>query len=84
MEKAKLEFEEQPVLFVKMNMTNKFTAHQSKLLATQLGLSEIFKKKQGMTGFVLLINADTNEVINKITTDDDVTDIVKKVTDAMS
>tara|TARA_R110002049_G_C8898863_1_gene541404 strand:+ start:501 stop:653 length:153 start_codon:yes stop_codon:yes gene_type:complete len=32
---AKPEFEGQPVLFAKMDMTNDFTTHQSKLLAAK-------------------------------------------------
>lgn len=83
MEEAKPEFEGQPVLFVKMNMTNDFTAHQSKLLAARLGLSEIFEKNEGMTGFVLLLDANTNEVIDKITTDDDTEGIIAKITNAL-
>jgi thiol-disulfide isomerase/thioredoxin len=83
MEEAKPEFEEQPVLFVKMDMTNDFTAHQSKLMAARLGLSEIFEKNEGMTGFVLLLDANTNEVLDKITTDDDKQGIITKITNAL-
>ncbi|HBQ59180.1 MAG TPA: hypothetical protein DD671_06035 [Balneolaceae bacterium] len=83
MEEAKPEFEGQPVLFVKMDMTNDFTAHQSKLMAARLGLSEIFEKNEGMTGFVLLLDANTNEVLDKITTDDDKQGIITKITNAL-
>lgn len=83
MAEAKPEFEGQPVLFIKMDMTNDFTAHQSKLLAARLGLSEIFQKNEGMTGFVLLLDANTNEVLDKITTDDDTEGIITKITNAL-
>lgn len=83
MEEAKPEFEGQPVLFVKMDMTNDFTAHQSKLMAARLGLSEIFKKNEGMTGFVLLLDANTNEVLDKITTEDDKEGIIAKISNAL-
>lgn len=83
MEEAKPQFEGQPVLFVKMDMTNDFTAHQSKLMAARLGLSDIFEKNEGMTGFVLLLDADTNEVLDKITTDDGIEGIITKITNAL-
>lgn len=84
MEKAKIEFEDQSVLFVKMDMTNDFSAHQSKLLASRLGLLEIFNQNEGRTGYVLLVDANTSEIIDKITTDDDVAGIVKKISDSIS
>lgn len=84
MEAAKQEFTGKPVLFAKMDMTNDFSAHQSKLLASRLGLLEIFNQNEGKTGFVLLVDANTSEIIGKITTDDDVQGIVKKISDSIS
>ena len=84
MEAAKQEFTDKPVLFVKMDMTNDFSAHQSKLLASRLDLLEIFNQNEGKTGFVLLVDANTSEIIGKITTDDDVQGIVEKISDSIS
>lgn len=79
MEKAMREFEDDPILFTKMDMTDDFTSHQSKLLATRIGVLDIFDKNEGKTGFVLLVDANTNEIIDKITTDDDEEGIIKKI-----
>jgi thiol-disulfide isomerase/thioredoxin len=83
MAEATRQFEGQPILFTRMDMTDDFTAHQSKLLATGLGIQEIFEKNEGMTGFVLLIDADTHEILNKITTEDDTEGIKRKITAAI-
>ncbi|MBD3616210.1 MAG: hypothetical protein HUJ22_06505 [Gracilimonas sp.] len=84
MAEAVREFEGEPVLFTKMDMTDDFTAHQSKLLASRLGLSEIFEKNEGMTGFVLLIDAESHEILDKITRDDDTEEMARKITAALN
>jgi thiol-disulfide isomerase/thioredoxin len=81
MAKAEREFENEPILFTKMDMTDDFTAHQSKLLASRIGVLDIFEKNEGKTGFVLLVDANTNEILDRITTDDDKDGIVKKIND---
>lgn len=84
MAKAMREFEDDPILFTKMDMTDEFTSHQSKLLATRIGVLDIFEKNEGKTGFVLLVDANTNEIIDKITTDDDEEGIIKKINTALA
>lgn len=81
---AMREFEKEPILFTKMDMTDDFTAHQSKLLASRIGVLDIFEKNEGKTGFVLLVDANTNEILDRITTDDDKEGIIKKINDTLT
>ncbi|MEP2447736.1 MAG: protein disulfide isomerase family protein [Balneola sp.] len=77
--KAKREFENQPILFTKMDMTDDFTTHQSKLLATRIGVLDIFEENEGKTGFILLVDADSYEILDKIAADDDIDGMVEKI-----
>ena len=60
------------ILFVKFNVTDKTTTHQSMLHAEALGLGELFKENAGKTGFILLLDPKTHEVLGKITPEMDV------------
>lgn len=84
MAEATRQFEGESILFTRMDMTDDFTAHQSKLLAAGLGIHKIFEKNEGMTGFVLLIDADTHEIVDKITTEDDTEGIKRKIASAIN
>ncbi|MEX0661207.1 MAG: thioredoxin domain-containing protein [Balneolaceae bacterium] len=79
MAEAVREFEGESVLFTRMDMTDDFTAHQSKLLASSLGLIELFEENEGKTGFILLVDADTHEILDKITREDETEDIIQKI-----
>ena len=59
-------FEGQPVLFTRFDMTNDFTIGQSRKLASLLGLSELFEQHKGRTGYMVLVNAQTSEVIKTL------------------
>lgn len=73
------ELDKANILFVKLNFTDKVTTHQSKLHAEALGLGEMFKKNAGKTGFVLLVDPKTHEVVDKIDYKMDVEEIAKKL-----
>lgn len=55
-----------PVLFVELDRTNNTTSHQSSLLASALGLGDVYQSNPG-TGFILLIDGKTREITGKLT-----------------
>jgi thiol-disulfide isomerase/thioredoxin len=63
------EFINESILFVKFNMTNEFTLAQSRLLANRMGLLEIFDTQQGKTGYMLLIDSASGEVLKRLDSD---------------
>jgi thiol-disulfide isomerase/thioredoxin len=60
-------FDTQPVLYIVLDHTREFNRQQSKYLATSLGLDKIWAKNGGKTGFILLINGKTQEIITTLT-----------------
>jgi len=56
-----------PVLFVTFDHSNEATKNQAILLADRLGLEEIYASQKKASGFLLLIDAKTGEVIETIT-----------------
>lgn len=74
---------EQDVLFVKYDLTNEATTHQSALMAAALGLGEKFKANDGKTGYIALINAESKEEIGRLTQDMESAEMIKKVTMAL-
>ncbi|NQW35640.1 MAG: thioredoxin family protein [Flavobacteriales bacterium] len=60
------------VLFVKLDFTNNQTKHQANMLGDGLGIGAVLKANQRRTGFVLVIDAKTKKVLQKLTKDDDV------------
>lgn len=60
---VKPQFEGQPILFTQFDMTNDFTTNQSKKLAGLLGLSNLFQEHEGSTGYMVLLDANTHEVL---------------------
>ncbi len=58
-----------PVLFVKFDLTNEATKSQSEYLASALGVGDIYKEHSKKTGFVLLVDAQTQKVVGKFTSE---------------
>lgn len=63
-------FDGQPILFVTLDLTNISTRNHSELLATALGLKSVYQNNPG-TGFILLIDPHTRQVVKKLTADQD-------------
>ncbi|MEM7401078.1 MAG: thioredoxin domain-containing protein [Pseudomonadota bacterium] len=78
-ETAKLD--EKEVLFVKFDLTNDKTKHQAGMMAAALGITELYMSNAGKTGFLLLINAESGEIIARITSKQDVESISAKITE---
>lgn len=63
---VKPQFQGQPILFTKFVMTDDFTTSQSKKMARLLGLSDLFQEHEGSTGYMVLLDAQTNEVLTTL------------------
>lgn len=63
------EFINESILFVKFNMTNEFTLAQSRLLAKRMDLLEVFDAQQGKTGYMLLIDSGSGDVLKRLDSD---------------
>ena len=66
-EELQAKFDTQPVLYITLDHTREFNRKQSKYMAHSLGLSKVWAEHGGKTGFVLLINGTTLEVISMLT-----------------
>ena len=71
------------VLFVTFDITNETTRHQSALLASRLGLESLYAAEGDRQGRVLLVDADTHEIVGTITSRDDVAAMTRKVRAAL-
>lgn len=63
------EFIGEDILFVKFNMTNDFTIQQAGKLAARMNLSSLFEEHKGSTGYMVLVNAETGEVLHTLQSD---------------
>lgn len=82
--KGELGLNSSDVLFVVMDETDEATKNQSAMMAEALGLGSIYKENAGKTGYVALINAETNEVVGKMTKEMKAEDMVAFVQEKMS
>lgn len=82
--RGKADLDNKDVLFVKLDLTNAATRHQSSLMASALGLGEFYKTNAGKTGFVLLVNAKNGEVVGKLTKDHDAGAIVTTINEKIA
>ncbi len=64
---VKKDFAGQPVLFTRVDFTDDFTKEQSDLLASYLGLGATYAEQGQKTGYMLLINAESKQVLGKLT-----------------
>lgn len=69
LQKVKPKFAGGDVLFVRFDMTDTFTTEQSKLMADQMGLSDLFAKHKRRTGYMVLVDAQTKEELETLTSD---------------
>jgi len=65
-------FDTKPVLFLELDHTSEPSRRQAEYLAAALGLQEVWEENGGTTGFILLIDANTREVLAKLTKDQDI------------
>lgn len=63
LEKARKDgrLDDKDALFVKLDLTNKTTIHQSQMLAEQLGIADYLKEQGSATGYVAVLDAKTKK-----------------------
>jgi thiol-disulfide isomerase/thioredoxin len=66
---VKQEFAGEPILFTRVDQSNDFTQHQSKLHTAQLGIHDVYEEQEGKTGYMLLIKTEDNSVAGRLTRD---------------
>ena len=68
-----------PVLFVKLDYTDKTTINQAKMLGKSLGLEEFMKANGAGTGYVALLDPTTKKEVARLTKDSKAIDITKTI-----
>lgn len=74
LDEAMMNAADQPCLFVKLDMTEK-DSHQSEYMLAALGYGELWTENAGKTGFVLLVNTNSKEVVGTITSSQSIREI---------
>lgn len=80
LEEVKPEFEGQSILFTQFDMTNDFTIDQSEKLAGLLGLDHLFKEHEGSTGYMVLLDGQTHEVLTTLKHDQSKEQLKQQIT----
>ncbi len=70
---------DQPVLLLKLDLTDEKTRHQAALLSASLGLQEVYQKYNNKTGFILLIDGQSKKVLAKMGYDQNASQMVKSI-----
>jgi len=65
-EEMQAKFDQEPVLYVTLDQTRDFDRKQSMYLTHAMGLDGVWEENGGKTGFVLLIDAGTRKVVQKL------------------
>ncbi len=73
------EFKDEDILFVKFNMTNDFTTQQAGKLAERMNLPSLFEENRGSTGYMVLVNAETGEVLHTLQSDQSEEDLIRDI-----
>ena len=73
-----------PVAFVTLDQTNADARRRSAALAKEGGYTEVYRANEGKTGFVLLLHAESKEVLGTLTSADSEATIVRKVRSAVA
>jgi len=80
---VKGEFVEQPILFATFDHSNDATKLQAAMLATGLGVGDIYKAQEKASGFLILVDAKTKQPVGKLTRDMSEEDIRKEINKAL-
>ncbi|GAB5535957.1 MAG: hypothetical protein Rubg2KO_22060 [Rubricoccaceae bacterium] len=76
--------EDEDVQFVMLDFTDRETTAAAEYTASSLDLAEVYDDNKGKTGFVLLIRADSGEVLDTILSNDDTRSIRSKIQSAVA
>lgn len=75
-------YADKPVLFLKMDLTNASTKHQSEMLAAALGIEKIWKQNQ-KTGYAILVNPATKNSVGVLYAAQNAKDMAKSIDGAL-
>ena len=64
--RGKTGLDDMDIVFVRMDLSDNTTRAQSAMLASSLGIGDIFARNDGKTGYMALIDTDTKEIVGKI------------------
>lgn len=78
LKEVQAEVADQPVLFVKLDVTDSTLTSQARLLAAALNIEDHFKANN-KTGLVLLINAQDHTLLETVTKQNSAAEIVGKI-----
>ncbi len=68
-ESVKKDFATQPILFATLDHSNDGSKNQAALMAKSLGLGEVYTAQEKASGYMLLVNPRSGEIITKLTRD---------------
>ncbi len=77
------DLDNEPVLFLRLDLTDATRRYQAGLMANALGLGEFFDRNAGATGFLLLVDAESGEIIKRLTKTMDAKSITEEVRSAI-
>jgi len=77
------EFKDDGILFVKFNMTDEFTTKQAGLLAERMNLKSLFDDHKGSTGYMVLLDADSGEVLDTLQSELTEEELISKIRSAL-
>ncbi len=72
------EFNGKPILFARFDFTNSFYSNQTYLMASAMGIGDIFTKYNSI-GYMLLIDPKTKEIKGKLTSRQDLNQMIKEI-----
>ena len=77
------DLDNKPILFIKMNLTDSTTIHQSVMLAQALGIAPYVQQQGSATGYVALITTDTKKELVRFDRTSKAADIIAGATKAL-
>lgn len=77
-------FDQEPVLYLTFDQTREHHTRQSQYLAHALGLEDVWAEYGGRTGFILLIDGQTGEVIDQLDHEQDLSQMGESLVDAVN
>lgn len=77
------ELDKKDILFVTLNLTDKTTIHQAKLLAVSLGVGDFLKAQGSGTGYIAVLDAATKKELFRLAGDATPDTISKQLSDAL-
>lgn len=77
-------FDQEPVLYLTFDQTREHHTRQSQYLVHALGLEDVWAEYGGKTGFVLLIDGQTGEVIEQLDHEQSLSQMGESLVDAVN